>query len=189
MRNNVLWSLLLTGFSIPLYAGVSTVLYKTKVAGCNIVVSHDSVKGGAGTIVIRARSQAMVLCQISQASLQAALGSALKTLKVKKQLSPVTSIFLANKLRSYQWMSELLVEKSINSARWDKKVGKPKKGTVNSYVNRLLYSETVLGPFSQSLKQYRFRISAVSCEKILINKNNLPYDAMCWLTIKKISTP
>ncbi|VAW79873.1 hypothetical protein MNBD_GAMMA12-3146 [hydrothermal vent metagenome] len=189
MRNNVLLGLLLIIVSIPVYAGISTTLYTAKIADCNVVVSHDSVKGGAGTLVIRARSKASTYCHISQAVIQAALGTALKTLKAKKQLSPITNVFLANKLRSYPWISKVLVEKSMNNPQWNKKAGKPKSGTANRYVNKILYTTAVLIPFSQSLKQYQYTISAVSCEKILINKNNLPYEAMCWLKIKKISTP
>ncbi len=172
--------------SAPIYAGVESVLYKTKLGACNIVATYSGAKGEAGVMVVRARSPSgKNRCQISKNSLIRTLNEALKALENKKNISGLASIFLANKLRIHRWMSDSLIRKSRNDIHWDTKSGKPKKGSSNEYVNRLLFSDSVLVSLRKVLKNYHYKITAVSCEKIIINKNKLPYDAMCWIKVKR----
>jgi hypothetical protein len=67
---------------------------------------------------------------------------------------------------------------------WDKGSGKPVKGSVNKYVSALLYSKELLEPFSLAVNKNSYEITGVSCEKILINKEKLPYDGICWVSIR-----
>ena len=120
---------------MPVYAGTSNILYKAKLGNCNITVSHNAVKGRKGVMTIRTQSD--TLCKVSRDSVNKVLDSALTSLKNKK-LSIVTSIFLKGKLRTYQWMSDILVAKSKNDSRWNQKTGSPVKGTSNSYANNIL---------------------------------------------------
>jgi len=184
VKNKIVMFLVLFVLSSSAYTGVSNTLYQATIAGCNVTVSHNAVKGRKATIVIRARVN-KERCQISRDSIQLILSSAFSKLKQKKHLSEVSSIFLAGKLQTYRWMSRILVARSINNSRWNQKTGRPINGSANSYVNSLLFSDAVIRPFSKPLKKYHYKVTAVSCEKIIINKVKLPYEAMCWLRIKK----
>lgn len=164
------------------HAGASNILYKGKLGNCNITVTHNAVKGRKGVMIISTRSD--TLCKVSRDSVNKVLDSALTNLK-NKNLSPVTSIFLKGKLRTFQWMSDILVAKSKNNSRWNQKIGSPVKGTLNSYANNILFSDVVLRPFSKPLERFHYKITAVICEKIIINKSKLPYEAMCWLKVKR----
>lgn len=170
-------------FSTSLMAGISTTLFEKDYEGCGVKVVHDAVAGEKGTILLRGRTEKHSYCPISRSQVEEVLGAGLKKLHIQPELSRVESIFIG-RLESYPWIREFLVRQSKNSKKWNMKKVRPVSGSNNSFVNSLLDSKTLLKPFSVVLEKSGYRVAGVSCEKILINKDKLPYDAMCWIKIK-----
>ena len=121
---------------------------------------------------------------MSEPLVTSVLEQALAKYKSNSDLAEISSIFLGGRLLSYPWMREYLTKASAKNNEWNIKTGKPRHGNSNAYVNNLLYSDKLLESFSAALKKFDYRITGISCEKILVNKNKLPEDGMCWLNLK-----
>lgn len=170
-------------FTADIYAGVRVQLFEEKNASCNIKAYHDAVPGESGVIVLKSFDTKDDKCEITQDKAINALDNAINNYKVRNDLSEITSIFLG-RLISYKWLSDYLLKSSITNKNWNVQKGRPRNGTSNKYVNSLMYRSNILEPFSLVLSKYDYKMSGVSCEKILINKEKLPFDGMCWLTIQ-----
>jgi hypothetical protein len=168
-------------------AGVVHLLHEVHFGDCNIQVSHDAIAGGSGTLVIRAFDGDHNRCAIAKSQVAGVLKAALKQLQARDDLAGIHDIFLGRLVYQFAWISNYLKVTAANDKTWNVRVGKPANMNINRYVNAVLYSRELLEPFSNVLHQYGFSISGVSCEKILVNKDKLPYDGMCWLVIKEIS--
>jgi len=184
MRLSAAKILVLLLFSTPVMAGVTNLLYEEKQDACIVRISHDAVVGENGIIIVRASTKQYAYCKISQQTLSHAFYHGLVKLKENTTLAPVTRVSLG-RLQSYPWMKEYLLASSKNNAQWDINKGKPVKGSRNKYVNRLLNSKKVLAAISNPLAEAGYQVKKVSCEKILINKEKLPYDAICWVDIAR----
>lgn len=165
-------------------AGVSSLLHEAQFDDCTITISHDAVPGSSGTIDIRAFKNKNSRCAVEKSQVSEALNDALKKYKTRGDLSEIEGIFLGRLSVTYTWMSKYLTLISSNDDKWDAKSGKPNNTSINKYVNSVLHSSEVLKPFSQALHHFGYKIIRVSCEKILINKDKLPYDGMCWISIE-----
>lgn len=182
MKNTIF--LIASFFTLNALAGVNTVLYENYTEHCNITISHDAVKGSTGTIIIRPRTADYNYCRLPKEQLSNHLNNALKTLSNKKNLTEITSLFLG-RLKSYHWMRDHLIRESVNNEKWNKELGKAINESNIKYVNALLKNKYVLETFSRPLNKHSYKITDISCKKVLINKDKLPYDAMCWLSIKR----
>lgn len=175
--------------SLPVSAGISQVLHLQTYGDCELTISHDTVVGFDGVIIIRFRTKDYKPCLVSKEKLSENLDKALQYFKSNK-LTEVTSVFLGGKLSSYPWMTEYLISRSKVSNEWNSILGKPISGHANTYVSKVLNSDTILKPFLMPLSKHQYEIMGIDCEKIMINSDKLPYDGLCWISIKnKISIP
>jgi len=174
---------LLLTFSAELCAGVSNQLYEEKEVSCKLKVFHDAVPGENGVLVIKLFDAQRHDCDISREKAVKALDMALINFKNRNDLAEISSVFLG-RLISYKWLSDNLLRMSKDNAAWNVRNGRPVKGTKNNYVNSLLHSSDILQPFYLILSKNNYKVSGISCEKILVNKEKLPFDGMCWITLQ-----
>lgn len=184
MKIKLLLLLVLLSFAVNSQAGISTLLSETVHGDCKIKVTHDAVEGEDGLLIIRSRKNKYDSCKMTSTQVTQALTQGLKEHKNSKKLSAIRSIFLG-RLQSYPWLRAYLIDQSKNNKQWNSAAGKPKKGSSNAYVNKLLNSGSALQAIKKPLAGFGYHVTGVSCEKILINKNKLPFDAMCWIKIKQ----
>lgn len=184
MKTSLAFLLSLLLVCMNAHAGVTQLLYEETFDKCQIRIEHDAVPGEDGVIVVRPATKDHSYCPVTQQQLNQALDQGLIKFKESKNLAAITSIFLG-RTRSYPWMSVFLVENSRNNSGWDPKRGRPVNGSSNQYVNTLLSTRPITLPFSDILKPQGYKVTGISCEKVLINKEKLPYDALCWVTIKQ----
>lgn len=184
MHNKIIsFSIVLLTLSNLANAGVSELLYKENYGACSITAWHDAVPGEKGVIVFKPDNNTAV-CKLSKTQVTNILKNAFEKYQFRKDLSEITSIYLSGRLISYPWLNDYLTNSSKNNSRWNQTIGKPTESSINEYANSLLYSQRLLEPFLLALQQYQYDVTGISCEKVLINKENLPYDAMCWVIIK-----
>jgi len=174
-----------------LQAGVSTFLYEKSYGDCNIKITHVAPPGVTGVIYIRSRTNSNKSCPISKPQLRETLFEGMKVYQKywydaakpkNKEFKRANSIFLG-RIKNYPWISEFVVEESSKRSVWNKKTGRPEDRTTNKYINQLMMAKEVLFYFDLVLEQIGMGVSGALCEKVLINKDRLPYDAMCWLSI------
>lgn len=165
------------------FAGVTHLLYEETFSECYATASHDAVPGGEGVLVIRAATNDHEFCTVDQQHLLQVLERGLIKLKEESELSAITSIFLG-RIHAYPWMSHYILESSEVNKLWDTKSGRPVKGSANQYINTLLGSTIITTPFSRILTPAGYNLTGISCEKVLLNDENLPYDALCWITVR-----
>lgn len=106
------------------------------------------------------------------------------------------SLFLGRIIR-YPWISDYLVNKSVQSDRWDGEKGQPVSGDLNSYVRYILSMPELLQLVQSPLDGTGYRVVGVSVEKVLISNTDeigwensersvkVPYDALLHFIIKK----
>lgn len=170
-------------YATNIWAGISVPLYAGKDTSCNLKVFHDAAPGEAGTIAIKLFDVERNKCDLTKEKAARALDKALNNYKSRNNLSGIASIFLG-RLINYKSLSDYLVKASKANKDWNNKNGRPAKGSNNKYVNYLLYSSNILDPFSAVLSKHNYKILGVSCEKILINEEKLPFDGMCWISVQ-----
>lgn len=170
-------------FAVNVQAGISLTLFEQENDQCTVRALHDAVPGSKGVIMLKVFAGGKTDCKMTKEASATALEGALQHYKSRTDLSEITSVFLG-RLVPYKWLNTYLVEASKTSKQWDINKGRPVQGTSNQYVNTLLYKGKVLESFSRVLAKYNYKITGVSCEKVLINRDKLPFDAMCWLVIR-----
>jgi len=182
MKSYFIFLLLMVFFSIPTSAGVNNILYEHAVDQCKLTISHDAVEGFAGVIMLRSVNKDFGYCAVSKQQVASSLDYAMKSLVSNKNLKEINSVFLG-RLRSYKWIGNFLTQESKTSNQWDSSLGRSLVGNDNAYVNATLNATEVLSPFSAPLQKHGYDITDVECEKIMVNKDKLPYEALCWLVI------
>jgi len=188
MRTNIFKVFFLTLYVNATYApiasaGVTTALFENQYGACMVRVEHDAVPGEEGVIVVRLRVKNAGDCRLTSSQLSHAIGEGVKRYKSNRNLAEIESVFIGRIYR-YQWLSDYLVNTARKDAVWNNKSGKPVKGSSNHYVNTALFSKKLLKPILGELAKFDYKITGVSCEKVLINDKKLPYDAMCWFRLK-----
>ena len=180
----ILTGIFLLALSTVAFAGITELLHKASYGECTLTVMHDAVPGEKGVIVLRPGNRAGSACKLARPQAAEVLDKALQKYESSNDLAEITSVFLGGRLISYPWISEYLVNVSENNPGWNRATGKPEQSSINQYVNNILYTNDILAPFSQALQNHGYKITGISCEKILVNKDKLPYDALCWILIK-----
>lgn len=176
--------LMLFVISQPAVAGVTHLLYEEHAGQCRNTVSHDAVAGQPGVIILRPVGSGETPCVINKSQVKSLMEKGLQQYRGRKDLAPVTSVFLGGRLIAYPWLSRYVMEDARKNTLWNVDHGKPVSVSSNEYLNRSLFGAQVLAPFAEALQRYDYEITGVSCEKVLVNKNKLPFDGMCWLMIK-----
>jgi hypothetical protein len=103
-------------------------------------------------------------CPISPASTQGAVRAILAQAD-----APEISLALG-RIERYPWLSELLTRQ-----------GRPPRGKENAYVAGTLRA---MPEFTRLFDGWQ--VVGVSVEKVLLNKDKRPYDAILWVTLKRI---
>jgi len=183
MKRYPIFLLLAFFFSVPATAGVNNLLYEHRFDECNLTISHDVADSFDGVIVIRSLTKDYGYCAVSKQQVALSLAYAMKALVGNSNLKEVSSVFIG-RLRSYKWMGDFLIRQSKISADWDSDLGKPLAGSNSTYVNAMLNVAEMLFPFSVPLQKHGYELTGVECEKIMVNNDKLPYEALCWLKIR-----
>lgn len=166
------------------FAGVTNVLYETVGGHCKVTVSHDAVVSQPGVLIIRPLSNGEDSCSINEKQVVETLNLALEKFRARADLVPIASVFLGGRLIAYPWLSQYVIRDAQKNKKWNAGMGNPVGMTSNAYLNQVLFTGQALKPFASVLKQFHYEITGVSCEKVLINEDGLPYDAMCWLQVR-----
>lgn len=169
------------------YAGVTTSLLSARIEDCPVKVEHDAVAGSPGVMLIRTRGEKPGDCDLSANQLADVIGQGMKELGGRRGLADITSIFIG-RIYIYKWMSEYLGRTALNDKRWNRARRRPVAGSPNQYVNTVLNSPALLGPIMKQVEKNQYRITGVSCEKVLTDERRVPYDAMCWLKLAGVKT-
>lgn len=190
MKIRILFVLAVLLISGNVQAGVSTFLCEKSYGECSIKVTHEAATGADnGVLTIRSRNKKNSACNISKQQAREVLYEGIKIyVNIKNSKFALADSIFLGRIKNYPWMSEHLVKKADKSGVWDKKTGRPSDRSANAYVSLLLSDREVLFYFNLVLEQIGYGVAGVSCEKVLINKDKLPYDAMCWLNIDRITS-
>lgn len=168
-------------------AGVTTVLHESRIQACAVRVEHDAVAGEQGVIVVRLLEQQEGDCRLSSSQLAHTIGQGIEQFRSQGQLAAFESIFIGRIYR-YPWLSAYLLDAAAKDKGWKRQAGKPLAGSANHYVNTVLFSGPLLAPVMKALDHDQYRLTGVSCEKVLLNDRRLPFDAMCWLRTQHYNT-
>lgn len=170
-------------YSTHTFADSSIQLISHKNKSCTIDIYHYTGADSKSLLKVKSFDNNHQRCNINNKSLSNILDKDLHVSIETNTLSDFGSIFLG-RLISYRWLSDYLLQTAKNDKNWDALHGKPLKGSSNQYVNATLHIATLLKPLSYVLNKHSYKLSGVSCEKILINRQGLPFDGMCWLLIQ-----
>ncbi len=129
-------------------------------------------------------------CNIDKNDLVEIISQTLDTLKKNNNLDTIRSIFIG-RLVDYPRLSEYLQKQSVNNDNWDIAGGKPRAGSINTYVGTLLLKAGVITEINTVLAPYRLKIKGVSTEKVLVTetavpkgkRGKVPYDALVWFVL------
>lgn len=166
------------------HAGVRQVLYERSQGDCLYRASHDAVPGQPGVLVINAFRPGGQRCLITYEITHDLVESGTGQLQSRKDLSVITGIFLGRLIR-YPWLGPYLREHASHDDQWSRAGGRPVRYHANTYVNRVVSEAPQLAPLRDLLEAGGYRMSGASCEKVLVDHEGLPYDALCWLTIER----
>lgn len=163
-------------------AGIRTPLLELTAGKCSIRIHHDATPS-AKTGVIIFRSYKIVAgihqpCPPSTNQTRDSLRTAMGTL-TRKKLKPVNEIMIG-RIMYYPWIQQYLATQPAYP-------GKVTQTYRNSLFNNRKFLNETLKPFQDALVDYRLKINKTRCEKILINKQGVATDALCWLHLQKIS--
>jgi hypothetical protein len=103
-------------------------------------------------------------CQIGYASTQ----EAVRAILAQAGAAEISLAF--GRIERYPWLSDLLTRQ-----------GRPPKGKENAYVAAALRG---IPDFIALFEGWQ--VAGVSVEKVLLNKEKLPYDAILWVKLKRI---
>lgn len=165
-------------------AEVSLVLHEQTFGDCIVSISYHAPADGHGSLSVKASTDRHTDCAIDQNQITASLEESLKSFTAKAGLAEIKSLFLGRLAVQFPWISQHLVEKSSRDPGWLKKTEASKLATGNTYVSSSLQAKEVLAPMTTVLRKYGYDLVGAACEKVLLNEKKLPYDAMCWLTVR-----
>ncbi|MGH6946222.1 MAG: hypothetical protein ACREDZ_02745 [Kiloniellales bacterium] len=174
----------------------SVVLYRGAAQGCTAQVTADAQWQ---TIALRLEKPAGagLSCRLERADTLDALARSLSALEAEGGPIVYRSIFLG-RIVDYEWLSRHLADAAARSADWSTATGKPNNGaTLNSFAAGLLAEPEILAATSAAAKPAGYRVTGVSCEKVLVSDpglqavqpdwvaagKRLPFDALCWLIL------
>ncbi len=160
-------------------AGIENILVEEQYGDCTVRVTHDATPDSdTGTLVFRSYTVVESVhypCEVDQKQAEHGLGLAISRYISRKDLKPVTSIFVG-KIASFPW---------VRSA-WDIK---KKTGTYSPLSHRefsqLVFKPVLSRPFASALNVNGLAISGASCEKLQFHANGAPMNALCWFKIDK----
>lgn len=177
-------------------AADGVVLYRGAVKAC---VVQATAEAQWQTVALRLEKPAAagLSCRLDREDTLDALARSLSALAAEGGNVVYRSIFLG-RIVDYEWLSRHLAEAAARSAGWSGATGKPKAGaTPNSVVARLLADAEILAAASAAAEPAGYRVTGVSCEKVLVSGSGLealqpdwvpagarlPFDALCWLML------
>ncbi len=108
-----------------------------------------------------------------------------KILKAADQQKPQPVTIAMGRLMHWGWLGEYLHKQAKQSVLW------PKNGKIQistSFAARFTEDSLKNSSLKPALESYMrssgFSSFKFSCEKIMMDKTHLPFDAMCWITFK-----
>jgi len=158
------------------------ILYESQYGDCVVRGSYNSYRIADGVISVKVDKNNTGDCEVSSVQLVKAISESIRVYKSRNNKLVLKNIFIG-RIYKYPHLSKFLQTSAENDRRWNRENGKPDKGHVNYYVNKILYSKQLMKTVISELNILGISLTGISCEKVLINKNKLPYDAMCWLKV------
>lgn len=177
----------------PAVAGVLTGSWTTPAGGCVLVLEEYDGE----TLHLRRRpgvSSGTAACPASRSELvrglESLLGDAFAT---RRAIAGPTTLFLGV-ITEVPGLSAELVRAAKASPDWDSRRGKPRAGSPNGYVARVLAENTSLPALFP-----RYTLAGVSVEKVLVPTGKMlrervagrevpdarvPFDAMLWVRLR-----
>lgn len=198
MRRIVFMIAALCGATFAAQAADKTV-YETRIGNCLGVVEADE-KWHVLSLRRRPVAGAVMACRIDQEAMTKVMTGAFAALAKTPDAPRYESLFLG-RIEYSHWLSNHLVQRARNDPDWNAVTGWPAEdttpGAVEAYVERVLAEPAVLAPLNQAAGQAGYRITGLSCEKVLVSSPGtarlqpswvppglrVPYDALCWLAL------
>ena len=130
------------------------------------------------------RKEAQRRCALEKPETIELFTAIFKTHHATKDRQTYQSLMIGS-VGNYTWMTEFLTDTSRVDPAWSRETGKPARGSVNAYVNRVLSRPPVVDVFNQAGKENGYVLSDMDCEKVFLSDEGLPMDAFCWLTLEQ----
>jgi hypothetical protein len=182
-----------------LVAAVSLAAAATARAECK--PTHEIREGGAE---LRLRADG---CALSLAETGAALDALFDEAFAGGRMPMNRATLMLGRIVDYPWLSKALADAATKSPVWDGKKGRGRRGSNESAVKVIVDTRRLLQPLGPVFARHGAKARASSVEKVLVGKvgdteelaplagqklaegKKLPFDAVLWLRLEKITPP
>ncbi len=162
-------------FLIPniCFAGVEKELFLKQYDSCTVRITHDATPDSkTGVLIFRSYKVSNGLhqpCDIDQEIAFNSFKDGFKIYLSSPDLKPITSIFIGRLIR-YPWARHVLKTNPISK-------------TDHQGFNKIILGTSIITPFENAVNDFDYKITNVSCEKMLYDKYNFAIDGLCWLIL------
>jgi hypothetical protein len=152
-------------------------VYAMKDVPLKLIVYHG---GNEGTVKLFSQSNEPVFEQV--AAIEKLLAKALKDIK-----KPPTTLFVGTVYDSFgrrRDISERLVAAARTSPLWNARKRRAADGNDNRAVKAMLNEAKTYAELVDLFRKHRLVIEVQSVEKVRVNDEGLPFDAMVWFAVR-----
>ena len=131
-------------------------------------------------VSFRPHRDAFTACPVDEAAYERVLGGWLRALPAARPAP--TSIALGRAVQ-YPWLSDLIRQTAANDAAWRARAAASPPSARDRQLDALLRQPAVLQRLAAPFEGTPYRLAGVTYEKVLWNREGLPYDAQLWLRV------